>query len=70
MHELMTRIADNLEFIAADLEQLRLLKEHELGAHIEQSPDPYVKPDDATEAKHHTEPDHTEREQLTRYHSR
>jgi len=49
MHELMTRIADNLELIAAELEQLRLLKEHELKAHIEASPDPYVRPDDATE---------------------
>jgi hypothetical protein len=47
--ELLTRIADNLELIASELEQLRLLKEHELGAHIEHSSDPYVRPDDATE---------------------
>jgi len=26
-----------------------LLKEYELGAHIEATPDPWVKPDDATE---------------------
>jgi hypothetical protein len=38
-----------LELIAAELEKLRLLREYELGAHIEHSPDPYVRPDDATE---------------------
>jgi len=29
------RMVDALELIASELEQLRLLKEHELGAHIE-----------------------------------
>jgi len=43
------RMVDALELIASELEQLRLLKEHELGAHIEYSPDPNVRPDDAAE---------------------
>jgi hypothetical protein len=42
-------MVDALDLIAAELEQLRLLKEYELGAHIEATPDPWVSPDDATE---------------------
>jgi hypothetical protein len=38
-----------LDLIAAELERLRLLKEFELKARIEYSPDPWVRPDDATE---------------------
>lgn len=40
---------DALENIALELERLRLLKEYELKAHIEASPDPYVRPDDPPE---------------------
>ena len=47
MDEQITRLLEACENIAAELERLRLLKEHELGAHIEHSPDPWVKPDDA-----------------------
>jgi hypothetical protein len=44
------RTIDALENIAAELERLRLLKEHELGARVEYSGgDPYVRPDDAPE---------------------
>jgi hypothetical protein len=43
------RMVDALDLIAAELEMLRLLKEHELKARIVHSPDPWVKPDDATE---------------------
>ena len=42
MHELMTRIADNLELIAAELERLRVLREFELGVRIDDQPDPHV----------------------------
>jgi hypothetical protein len=33
----MARIVEQLEFITAELERLRVLKEHELGVRIEQS---------------------------------
>jgi hypothetical protein len=39
----MKRIVDALEVIAAQLEQLRILKEHELGVRVEyEGGDPYV----------------------------
>ena len=37
------RTIDALENIAADLERLRILKEHELGVVVEPEPDPYVR---------------------------
>jgi hypothetical protein len=37
------RLIDALEVIAAELERLRILKEHELGVHLEYDEgDPYV----------------------------
>jgi hypothetical protein len=40
----MLRLVDACENIAAELERLRLLKEHELGARVEhEDGDPYVK---------------------------
>ena len=37
------RMAEALEIIAAELERLRILKEHELGARVEyEEGDPYV----------------------------
>ncbi len=44
MYELR-RILDALELIAAELERLRILKEHELGVRLEEGPEgggPYV----------------------------
>jgi hypothetical protein len=39
----MERIAETLEVIAAELERLRLLREHELGVRVEyEEGDPYV----------------------------
>ena len=43
------RTIDALENIAAELERLRLLKEHELGVRIEHDPDPYVRRVEADE---------------------
>jgi hypothetical protein len=40
--QLKMRVLSALESIASELEQLRLLKEHELGVHVEHNPDPYV----------------------------
>ena len=40
---------DALENIAFELESLRLLREYELGVRVVHTPDPWVKPDDATE---------------------
>ena len=37
------RTIDALENIAAELERLRILKEHELGVVVEPEPDPYVR---------------------------
>jgi len=47
--DLSERVVGALDLVASELEQLRLLKEYELGVHIEFSPDPWVKPNDATE---------------------
>ncbi len=50
MNEL-TRVVDALEVIAAELERLRVLKEHELGVQLEHAPEgsgPYV-PKEPTE---------------------
>jgi hypothetical protein len=49
MDNLIERTINALENIAAELEQLRLLREYELKAHIEHSPDPCVRPDEAPE---------------------
>jgi hypothetical protein len=49
MEDPTQRTINALEDIAAELELLRLLKEYELGAHIEHSPDPNVRPDAAAE---------------------
>jgi len=43
--ERMVRLVDAAESIAAELEQLRVLKEHELDVRVEEAPDghgPYV----------------------------
>ena len=49
MDEPRQRTVDALENIAAELERLRLLREYELGAHIEHGPDPRVAEDQAAE---------------------
>jgi hypothetical protein len=43
------RTIDALENIAAELERLRILKEHELGVVVENDPDPRVRVPEADE---------------------
>ena len=45
--DLSERVVGALDLIAAELEALRLLKEHELGVRVEYSPDPNIVPNDA-----------------------